>query len=102
MDIKTNVMRLIEQAKIPYNHYCYVNANTTNGEEIAAILGQDPNRVFKTLVTRKNTNAISGQSPVMKGKGTLYAENERKAPHSRPRPCHARHEPGRLFRQRRR
>lgn len=51
MDIKTNVMRLIEQAKIPYNHYCYVNANTTNGEEIAAILGQDPNRVFKTLVT---------------------------------------------------
>lgn len=48
---KTNVMRLLEQAKIPYNHYNYVKANTTNGEEIADILGQNPNQVFKTLVT---------------------------------------------------
>jgi len=48
---KTNVMRLLDQAKISYNHYNYVNANTTVGTEIAEILGQDPNRVFKTLVT---------------------------------------------------
>ncbi len=48
---KTNVMRLLEQAKIPYQHYCYVDAATTVGQEIADILGQDPNRVFKTLVT---------------------------------------------------
>ncbi len=48
---KTNVMRLLEQKKIPYKSYNYVNAGTTNGEEIAAILGQDPKRVFKTLVT---------------------------------------------------
>lgn len=50
-EVKTNVMRLIEQAKIKYNHYCYTHANTTVGTEIAEILGQDPNRVFKTLVT---------------------------------------------------
>ena len=50
-EVKTNVMRLIEQAKIPYNHYNYVKHSTTNGAEIAQILGQDPNRVFKTLVT---------------------------------------------------
>ncbi len=48
---KTNVMRLLEQAKISYQHYCYIDAATTVGSEIADILGQDPNRVFKTLVT---------------------------------------------------
>lgn len=50
-EFKTNVMRLIEQAKIKYNHYCYTHANTTVGTEIAEILGQNPNQVFKTLVT---------------------------------------------------
>lgn len=50
-EVKTNVMRLIEQAKIKYNHYCYTHANTTVGTEIAEILGQNPNQVFKTLVT---------------------------------------------------
>ena len=50
-DEKTNVMRLLEQKKVTYKSYNYVNAGTTNGEEIAAILGQDPKRVFKTLVT---------------------------------------------------
>ena len=48
---KTNVMRLLEQAKIPYKHYCYVESGTTVGTEVAAVLNQDPNRVFKTLVT---------------------------------------------------
>ncbi len=48
---KTNVMRLLEHAKITYQHYCYIDAPTTVGQEIADILGQDPNRVFKTLVT---------------------------------------------------
>ncbi len=50
-DEKTNVMRLLEQAKVSYNQYNYVKFNTTNGEEIAKILGQNPNQVFKTLVT---------------------------------------------------
>ena len=48
---KTNVMRLLEQKKVPYESYCYVDAATTVGTEVAAVLGQDPNRVFKTLVT---------------------------------------------------
>ncbi len=48
---KTNVMRLLEQKKVPYQSYCYVESGTTVGTEVAAVLGQDPNQVFKTLVT---------------------------------------------------
>ncbi len=51
MDEKTNVMRLLDQKKIKYNHYSYVDTPSTNGVEVAKLLGQDENRVFKTLVT---------------------------------------------------
>ncbi len=48
---KTNVMRLLEQAKIPYQHYTYGDGEAISGTEVAAILGQNPEQVFKTLVT---------------------------------------------------
>ncbi len=48
---KTNVMRLLEQAKIPYRHYTYSDTEAISGTEVAAVLNQDPNQVFKTLVT---------------------------------------------------
>ena len=48
---KTNVMHLLEQKKIPYKSYCYVESGSTNGMEIAEILGENPDQVFKTLVT---------------------------------------------------
>ena len=48
---KTNVMRLLEQKKIPYKSYCYAESGSTNGMEIAEILGENPDQVFKTLVT---------------------------------------------------
>ena len=48
---KTNVMRLLEQAKIPYNAHCYVDTDAISGVEVARVLGEDPDRVFKTLVT---------------------------------------------------
>ncbi len=51
MEEKTNVMRVLDQKKIKYNHYCYVETGETNGVKVAELLGQDPNRVFKTLVT---------------------------------------------------
>ena len=49
---KTNVMRILDQKKAVYQSYDYTHAVTTNGEEVAKVLGQDPNRVFKTLVTQ--------------------------------------------------
>ena len=51
MDEKTNVMRLLDQKKIKYNHYSYIDTPATNGVEVANLLGQDERKVFKTLVT---------------------------------------------------
>lgn len=57
---KTNVMRLLEQAKIPYQSYCYSDTNALSGTEVAAVLNQNPDRVFKTLVTvgKTGTNYV--------------------------------------------
>ena len=51
---KTNVMRVLDQKKITYRHHCYIREGeepVTNGVEVARLLGEDVNRVFKTLVT---------------------------------------------------
>lgn len=48
---KTNVMRILDQKKIPYYHYEYDNSQAYSGTEVADMLGQDPKVVYKTLVT---------------------------------------------------
>ena len=48
---KTNVMRLLEQAKVEYKHYSYANTDAISGVEVAEVLGQNVDKVFKTLVT---------------------------------------------------
>ena len=48
---KTNVMRLLEQKGIPYTPHDYRASGAVGGTEVAAALGEDPARVFKTLVT---------------------------------------------------
>lgn len=48
---KTNVMRILDQKKIPYQFHCYADSDAIGGEEVAQVLGQDPRQVFKTLVT---------------------------------------------------
>ena len=52
---KTNVMRVLEQKKVPYIPHAYTQDATIPGDEIARILGEDPKRVFKTLVTKGKT-----------------------------------------------
>ena len=47
----TNVMRLLEQAKVEYKHYSYANTDAISGVEVAEVLGQNVDKVFKTLVT---------------------------------------------------
>lgn len=49
--LTTNVMRVLDKKKLAYTPYCYAETGETNGERVAAILGEDPDRVFKTLVT---------------------------------------------------
>ena len=48
---RTNVMRVLDQKKIEYTAHSYEPDATLTGEQIAGILGEDPEKVFKTLVT---------------------------------------------------
>ncbi|MCI6692038.1 MULTISPECIES: Cys-tRNA(Pro) deacylase [unclassified Clostridium] len=67
MDEKTNVMRILDKKKIKYNKYCYVDTDAISGVEVARVLGQDPNQVFKTLVTvGKSKNYYVFMIPVEK------------------------------------
>lgn len=50
-DMKTNVMRLLDQAGVNYNHYCYADIDAISGVEVAAAMNQSVEMVFKTLVT---------------------------------------------------
>ncbi len=49
---KTNVMRTLEQKKIPYTAHTYPADGAIDGISVAAYLGQDEKAVFKTLVTK--------------------------------------------------
>ena len=49
---KTNVMRILDQKKISYKAYAFPTGDQApSGVEVAGILGVDPGKVFKTLVT---------------------------------------------------
>lgn len=52
-EIKTNVMRILDRAKISYRPYYYENKDgKIDGVSVAQKLGQNAEQVFKTLVTR--------------------------------------------------
>lgn len=55
---KTNVMRLLDGRKVSYKAYEYAADPVPTGLEVARMLDQNPEQVFKTLVTvgasRKN------------------------------------------------
>lgn len=48
---KTNVMRLLDLKGITYKFYNYVDSGVISGADVAKVLNQDPDMVFKTLVT---------------------------------------------------
>lgn len=50
---KTNVMRILDQKKIIYKSYYY--EDVISGIDVAKTLGENPNQVFKTLVTIGNS-----------------------------------------------
>ncbi len=50
---KTNVMRILDQKRVPYTPHTYpTGATAPDGETVAALVGMDPASVFKTLVCR--------------------------------------------------
>ena len=55
---KTNVCRVLDGKKINYEIHSYEPDATMTGEEIAALLGEDADKVFKTLVTQGKSGAF--------------------------------------------
>ena len=57
---KTNVMRILDQKKIEYKSYNYLQTGAVNSMEVAEALDEDPGMVFKTLVTvgKSKTNYV--------------------------------------------
>lgn len=53
---KTNVMRILDQKKIDYASYCYIDSGVISGMDVANVLNQNPDQVFKTLVTAGSSN----------------------------------------------
>lgn len=49
---KTNVMRILDHAKAEYTTHSYLDTGAISGVEVAEILHQNPEKVFKTLVTQ--------------------------------------------------
>ncbi len=50
-EIKTNAMRILDTMKIPYQHHTYECKEFTDGIQIADMLDQPHEKVYKTLVT---------------------------------------------------
>lgn len=48
---KTNAMRKLDAMKIPFQEYTYEGDGTLTGVDVASMLGQNADQVFKTLVT---------------------------------------------------
>lgn len=57
---KTNAVRLIEQKKLNFKLHDYTGTDALSGVEVAAALGEDPKKAFKTLVTvgKSGTNYV--------------------------------------------
>ena len=51
-ELKTNAMRMLDAAGIQHRIHTYEQDGTLTGVQIAGILGQDKDAVFKTLVTK--------------------------------------------------
>ena len=64
---KTNAIRSLEQKKIEFKVYNYSQEEAISGVEVASTLGQNPDMVFKTLVTvGKSGNHYVFMIPVAK------------------------------------
>lgn len=54
---KTNAVRLLTQKKLAFQTHDYTDSGAVSGLEVAQTLGQEPQRMFKTLVTEGRSGA---------------------------------------------
>lgn len=50
-EVKTNALRMLDKLKIPYEFRTYDCENFEDGVQVAKLLGESPDKTFKTLVT---------------------------------------------------
>lgn len=57
---KTNAIRIVDSHNIPYKLHSYLGTEAISGTEVAKVLNENPNKVFKTLVTvsKSRTNYV--------------------------------------------
>ena len=55
---KTNVMRILERAGIAHQVHLYPTDGALDAVSVAGMLGQEPDAVFKTLVTQGKSRAF--------------------------------------------
>ena len=61
---KTNAMRILDQNQIEYDTGQYeYDESDLSGNHAAAVLGISEDEIFKTLVTRSNTNSSYSSFP---------------------------------------
>ncbi len=84
---KTNVMRILDQAGIPYVPHDYTASGAVSGPDVAAALHEDPDRVFKTLVTEGASGAyyvfvipVSGELNLKKAAAAVHEKSIRMIP----------------------
>ena len=56
--VKTNVMRILEREGVTYRVHTYSPETGIDGVSVARALGQDPQAVFKTLVTQGKSRTM--------------------------------------------
>lgn len=77
---KNNVTRFLESKKVPYTAYTYdYDAGVHSAVEVAAAIGLEPDRVFKTLVALHDTPGRKPMLVVIPGPATLDLKQLAKA-----------------------
>lgn len=56
---KTNAMRLLDKANIPYTPHEYPQTEFMDGVRVATLMGQPPTQVYKTLVAQGASGGIA-------------------------------------------
>lgn len=56
VNVKTNAIRMLDSKNVEYNIYDYSDTDALSGMEVAEVLNQNPDQVFKTLVTIGKSN----------------------------------------------
>lgn len=54
---KTNAVRILTQKKLRFRTHDYTESSAVSAVEVAQVLGQEPQRMFKTLVTEGRSGA---------------------------------------------